>query len=125
MGRVGPTWVRIGSVMVLYCTEMDSRENRYVSDQPEMDSGWDRYGLALARHVRVREPSCIGAVRYGFGVDPFWFVLSRYRFARGPRWIGSVRHWPYVARYAFGMGAVGVRVPLTLGMVSNHKYESQ
>ena len=48
MGRVGPTWVRIGSVLVLYCTEVDSRENRSVSDQPEMDSGWGRSGLALA-----------------------------------------------------------------------------
>ena len=80
MGRVGPTWVRIGSVLVLYCTEMDSRENRYVSDQPEMDSGWDRYGLALARHGCVREPSCIGAVRYGIEMVPLWLCIA-------PNWI--------------------------------------
>ena len=80
MGRVGPTWVRIGSVLALHCSEMGSRENRSVSVQPEMDSGWGRSGLALARHGCVREPSCIGAVRYGFEMVPFCLCIV-------PNWI--------------------------------------
>ena len=77
MGRVGPTWIRIGSTLALYCSEMDSRENRSVSDQPEMDSGWNRSGLALARHGCVREPIWIGAVRHGFELVPLWLCIAQ------------------------------------------------
>ena len=53
------------------------------------------------------------------------FVLNRCRFARGPIWIGSVRHGSDWALSAFDMGAIGVRAPLTLGMVFDHKSEPQ
>ena len=76
MGRVGLTWIRVGSVLALHCSEMDSRENRSVSDQSDMDSGWNRSGLALARHGCVREPIWIGAVPYGFGLGPFWLCIE-------------------------------------------------
>ena len=238
MGRIGPIWIRLGSVLDLFWSEMDSCENRSGCDRPDMASGWIRSGFVLARHGLVREPIWIGAVRYGFGLAPLWicidpmwirartyldrigpiwsrvgsvlglhwseldscdtdmgrngplwirlgsvldlfgptwirvrtvlnqigpiwirigsvldlywpdmgscenrygsersdmgsdwfrsgYVLDQSIFARGPIWIGSVRHGFELARYAFSMGAFGVRMPLTLGMVFDHKYGSQ
>ena len=70
MDRVGPTWVRVGTVMALYGPEVDSYENRSGLVRPVMDSEWVRDGRALTRHGFVREPIWIGSVRSGFGLDP-------------------------------------------------------
>ena len=91
--------VRIGSVLALYGLELDSCENRSGSDRPDLDSGWIRYGLVLARHGFVREPIWVGAVRSGFGLDLLWVCIEptsirvRTDMDRvGPTWvrIGSV-----------------------------------
>ncbi len=117
MGRIGPIWIRLGSVLDLFWPEMDSCENRSGSDRPDMDSVWIRSGLVLARHgfVRepiwydmdsdwfryvfvlnrsgsVREPTWIGSARYGVVLDPFWSCIDPTSNRATPIWVGSVRY---------------------------------
>ena len=126
MGRVGPIWIRLGSVLDLCWSEMDSCENRSGSDRPDMASGWIRSGLVLARHGLVREPIWIGAVRYGFGlaplwicIDPMWVRARAYLDRIGPIWsrVGSVLglHWSEMDSCDTDMGRNG---PLWIRLVS-------
>ena len=50
MGRIGPIWIRLGSALDLFWSEMDSFGNRYGSDRPDMDSELSRSGFVLTRH---------------------------------------------------------------------------
>ncbi|MCS5631407.1 MAG: hypothetical protein NZ744_11305 [Pirellulaceae bacterium] len=99
--------------MAVYCPEMDSCENRYGSDRPDLDSDWVRSGLVLVRHRFVREPIWVGAVRNGSDWIRAVFVLDQSRFARGPIWVGSVRH-------GFGLDPICIRHGRDRGVGAPH-----